>query len=702
MKSFNAPLSIQRGHVTVDGKPVLFVSADYPYYRDNASNWENRLSLLKDMGVNVVTAYIPWRHHQTDPNTAPDFEGKTQPNRNVLEFLALIKKLGMSIIAKPGPFIHAETNYGSLPDWVCPLNNKDIEPLLDANGNFVYWSGARLNEAGTAPEAWPLPAPFSTLFLSLTREWLHAVGTQVIAPHQSPNGAIVALQAANEGIYSNGQHAPWAYDYSAPSLNLYREFLREQYQTLEKFNALNGSKFDDWAEIPAPVKWNQARGLREMRQFMDWGKYQAWYMNRVFHEWSAPLNSTLPIIVNQNPPLDEPYGLDAWLARTEPEIWHGIHYGFTNWVGDVSAKPSAFDRYLLAAKRYPAVNMEENWGFAELYDPAYVDASTSFYQTLVILNGGATGFNIYTGVGTGFKDTNLEVLPKAPYPDAAPITMDGEFTPKAETALWMTKFFDAHGGEFLSCRPQQVAAFAFYTPLARIAAWTTNDDSAPAHGKYLAAFQSQMRKLNLDYGVVNLETASVDELSAFPFLFVAGSPFMAADAQKKLAEYAKRGGQLTVIGELPELDENFSPCKTLFDARQLFANAESVSVEERLNGAVRPKSDSEADLWIRSHPNQDVHFVTALIPAHGNSNVNFTFQIGSTECSLQISAAKSGGAILRIENGRVTDYIVKGQNDFLNCSVAPYGSFNGQIFGDERFGDSVCVGGWIAHLAPKN
>jgi len=336
-----------------------------------------------------------------------------------------------------------------------------------------------------------------------------------------------------------------------------------------------------------------------------------------------------------------------------------------------------------------------------LYDPAYVDAATSFYQTLVILNGGATGFNIYTGVGTGFKDTNLEVLPKAPYPDAAPISMNGEFTSKAETALWMAKFFDAYGGEFLTCVPQQSAAFGFYTPLARIAAWSTQDDSAPAHGKHLAAFQSQMRKLNLDYGAVNLETVSAEELSAFPFLFVAGSPFMAGDVQKKLAEYAKRGGKLTVVGELPELDENFEPCKILSDARHLFNAAESLSVEKSLGGVNQPKSDSEADFWIRSHPNQDIHFVTVLIPAHGNSNVNFAFKIGKRECSLEISAAKSGGAILRIENDRVTDFIIKGQNDFLGCSVAPLGVFNGQTFGDERLGDSARIGDWLARLVPE-
>ncbi len=33
--------------------------------------------------------------------------------------------------------------------------------------------------------------------------------------------------------------------------------------------------------------------------------------------------------------------LDDWLARVRPELWGEISYGFTNWMGVVSADPAA-------------------------------------------------------------------------------------------------------------------------------------------------------------------------------------------------------------------------------------------------------------------------------------------------------------------------------------------------------------------------
>lgn len=105
----------------------------------------------------------------------------------------------------------------------------------------------------------------------------------------------------------------------------------------------------------------------------------------------------------------------------EPERWTGVQYGFTNWVGDVSAVSLGVRPLLADGQTSPRHQYGRELGLCELYDPAYIDAATSFYQTLAILNAGATGFNIYTGVGTGHLDFNLEVLPKAPYPDVSPL-----------------------------------------------------------------------------------------------------------------------------------------------------------------------------------------------------------------------------------------------------------------------------------------
>jgi beta-galactosidase len=692
-----SPLHIHQGAVLSGGTPGVFITADYPYYRDDARNWADRLGSLKRMGISTVTVYIPWRHHQVDPAAAPDFTGRTQPNRDVLGFLRLCADLGLSVIAKPGPFIHAEVNYGGLPDWVCPLNNPKIEALLNAGGEAETWAGSRAAADGAAVEQWPLPAPFSPEFLRLTVDWMRRVGEEVIRPLSAPDGPIVALQIANEGIYSNGQHAPWAYDYSPSALAVFRQFLADQYRAIANLNRLYGGEYPDWSAVPAPRRWDAGAAPQ---RYVDWGEFSAAYMDKIFRAWAEPLESSLPVFINQNPPLGAPYGLDAWLSRVEPERWGRVEYGFTNWVGDVSADESAFHRYVLTAKRTPGPNLEENWGFAALYAPAYADASTSFYQTLVILNSGATGFNVYTGVATDFPDRNLEIVPKLPYPDVAPVTARGEWTPKAEIVRWLAQFFNLYGAEFLACRTLKPAAWGYSLAQARLAAWPpVGDSGAPQHGLHLGEFQRQMRALRLDYGLANLETASITELLAYPFLYAAGGPYMPAAAQRNLAGYARRGGRLTLAGALPHLDENGRPCTLLREARETLRAVPAVDAAGQL--ADLPRTEvvkGEADLWLRSHPQRDLHFLTVLIPAEGQTSVHLSLLLNGRRHSLELTAAPSAGAILRLENGRVTTAILKGSNAYLGCAVAPGCTFDGQRLGLSEPGDFLLLDGQTASL----
>ncbi len=706
MKQYTEPLAFHHGTVYLNGEPVVFISADYPYYRDNAANWQDRLEKLVKMNVPVVSIYIPWRHHQPDLSQEPDFTGRSQANRNVLGFLALCNKLGLAVIAKPGPFIHGETNYGGLPDWVCPSNNPQIEPLVDAQENDCTWIGAKLKPDGSGVESWPLPAPFSSEFLRLTRNWMKCVSANVIMPNEAPGGPIVAVQIGNEGIYSNGQHAPWAYDYSDSAIHLFHQYLQSEHQSLAAYNKIHRVVVDHWNQITPPKSSGISRDIHENRTMIEWGKFQAWYMDQIFTEWASPLGTDLPVLINQNPPLDTSYGLDAWLTRVEPEAWRNVIYGFTNWVGDVSARPTAFTRYILTAKRFPGVNMEENWGFAELYDPAYIDAATSFYQTLVILNAGATGFNIYTGVGTGFQDTNLEVLPKVPYPDASPISHEGIFTAKATIAQWMIRFFDVHGSEFLACKPEEAAAWGLYLPAARLAVWSPPDlNSAPVYGHILSQFQNQMRDLHLDYGVVNLETASQSAISQYKHMFIAGSQFMAADVQAKLADFVSQGGKLIVVGALPTLDENFNPCASMADVASAIEVVEKLELPKLFGkmvfreGLSQPviKSGS-ADVWLRSLPQKDIHYLTILIPSDGNAWVDLSLKVGSKMHTIQLNAAPSAGAILRIENGAVSSLIIKGYNGFLGQAVVPTCIFDQTTLGSDQPGDYFQIDDWAEFL----
>ncbi|MEA3347220.1 MAG: beta-galactosidase, partial [Candidatus Auribacterota bacterium] len=121
-------ICIKNGVFYKDGVPFILLSADYPYYRDSRHIWSEKLDLLKEMGVNTVTLYAPWRHHSRFPGEY-DFKGETVPNADIIKFIGLIAQKGLYCIVKPGPLVHAETNYAGLPDYVEPIAENRIEPM---------------------------------------------------------------------------------------------------------------------------------------------------------------------------------------------------------------------------------------------------------------------------------------------------------------------------------------------------------------------------------------------------------------------------------------------------------------------------------------------------------------------------------------------------------------------------------------------
>ncbi|MEO3870166.1 hypothetical protein ABGB18_15240 [Nonomuraea sp. B12E4] len=121
-----------------------------------------------------------------------------------------------------------------------------------------------------------------------------------------------------------------------------------------------GTAHPDWTAVGPPD------GAAGPLAKADWGRFHAEYLAEVYRLWSQAAGSGLPVIVNLNPPTVPE--LDDWLARVRPELWGGgISYGFTNWMGVVSQDHDAHARHVIAAKRAPGPNLEENWGFSQLY-----------------------------------------------------------------------------------------------------------------------------------------------------------------------------------------------------------------------------------------------------------------------------------------------------------------------------------------------
>ncbi|NUW34334.1 beta-galactosidase [Nonomuraea sp. SMC257] len=644
-------IEVHEGVIVVDGEPRVLVSADYPYYRDDPARWPDRLRALRDdLGIEVVTCYIPWRHHQPEADTPPDFTGHTAPGRDVVGFLGLCHRLGLKVVAKPGPFVHAELTYGGLPDWVCPERNPAIEPVLDASGEPARWADSPARAPGR-----PLPAPLAEPFATLAGEWLAAVGAKVLDAAAHPNGPVILTQIANEGVYTDGARPLTAYDYSPSALALHRERTGR-------------------AEPPRT-------GREDTATLTGWGRFHAAYLAEVYRRWAEAVNGRVPVVVNLNPPTVE--ALDDWLARVCPPLWGGIAYGFTNWMGVVSADPDAWFRYVVAAKLAPGPNMEENWGFSQLYDRAYQDAATSFHQSLLALAAGATGFNVYTGVSTSGWAASLDSATPSPYPDCAPIAADGSATAKAPAVAALAGFLARHGAEFLTCVPVTGGSFGLYRPYAGLAAWDAGD--SVVCGRSLRAFHDRMRAVGHDYRIVDLETG---DLAGHPRLTVPGGPFLHRHVQRALAGHIAAGGVVEVDGAVPVLDEDLNPCTVLAAALPPGPPPAPAPPRARVVAGA-------ADVFLRTHPERDVAHLTVLV-RDGNEG---PVRIDLDGRELEVVAARGGAAVIRLEAGELDDALVKGVNRYLGSEVAASVRLGGRAHAATAPADLYRVGGTLRRIS---
>jgi len=101
----------------VDGKPFLIHSAAFFYYRIPVDQWEHLLRVYRSYGINTIDLYIPWNWHEPKEGEI-DFDGHTNPRRNLRMLLALIERASFRLIARPGPEILNEWKHCVYPGWL--------------------------------------------------------------------------------------------------------------------------------------------------------------------------------------------------------------------------------------------------------------------------------------------------------------------------------------------------------------------------------------------------------------------------------------------------------------------------------------------------------------------------------------------------------------------------------------------------------
>lgn len=614
----------REGLFTIDGEDRLLLIGDYPYYRDDAREWAKRLAMIAETGLDVVSCYVPWRHHEVEG--VLDFEGHTQANRNLLRFLDLCGQNALQVVLKPGPFVHAELAYGGLPDDVEP--GSGIEPEVDAHGHPLVWP---TGHARVAPRA--LPAPFDPAFLRRAEGWFEALARRVVAGRAWPEGPIIALQLMNEGIYSDSSAAgPTQMGFSRSTLARYHAFL-----------ASRGLPASD-----PPRVVDLLREPTDVLPYLDWSAFQATLYDAAATEYAKSLHRDglrreLPIVFNFNPNIEtyrtNPASNDGWYTRVNLNETE-FTFGTTNWVGVVAGDAQAFRQYVMALTAFRGPCMEQNWGYSSQYYAPYEFVTPSHFESMLGLACGATGIGVYPVVSTRAwrHDAHLGDLFTAErtnergddtggdYPGSAAILSNGERTPKFWTLMQMASYLRSEGPRFVRHGPLAPIAWGIYAPYAWVGQWLPRGDpddilwrpplQAIPRGAYhgLDAFVEMMTHAGIAFRQVDL-ARDTTALERTRILCISGHEFMAQDAQERLASWVERGGRLLLTNFVADKDERMRPMQGAL-AERLFPHRvvrrvgvaspeplllDGLDVGRALEFAfhVEPPTDAEAILVLR-------------------------------------------------------------------------------------------------------
>ena len=197
----------------VDGKPFFVYGAAFFYERLPRDQWASSMGALQRLGVNTLDLYVPWNWHERSDGDF-DFNGRTNPRRDLDDVLALARQYGFKILLRPGPVIRNEWRNGGYPAWLLsrPEYGMPLHDLLE--GRYPPAATLQNQHADDAAAQWMNNATHMTY----AKRWIQRVLTEC-----APAADLILAVALDDdqGAYIDNQ------TYPAPHFDAYINTLRD-------------------------------------------------------------------------------------------------------------------------------------------------------------------------------------------------------------------------------------------------------------------------------------------------------------------------------------------------------------------------------------------------------------------------------------------------------------------------------------------
>lgn len=513
-------IAIRNGVYSFRGQEIPLYSGEWSYWAVIRGNWRAVAKRVKEMGLQIVSSYIPWSHHELSPGDY-DWEGSTSPQRDLIGFIELCREEGLYLILRPGPYIYAGWPQGGPPERV---------------------GGFKLDR-------------LSPQFLAEARRYIEAICRDVLAPRQITRGGnIIIVQADNEPYPSIEKHGDALGCFRNPGL--FTEWLKSKYGgDLERLNRRWKTAFQTFDE--ACVYFHEAyvdtsRPMAERllptseyrMRYADTHEFIGWYaaeVVRVTRDWMRESGIDVPVSANSWSPLYADFGKFCEVVDIA-----GM---------DIYPSPNFAETLSLTEHRpYP---VKDNW----------------FYNVdiLKLTEANVTGGNVWCGefqsgvfpmsqcgyfppghfhfitlalMARGLKVWNWYMLVTQYNWPGAPINEWGwpnEYYPVMKETLDLVRLIEPW-----NLAPMNDVGLVVYKPHRVI-----------DPGNFEAVFNA-LESANVSYAYVDPQSTA---LIAHPVLVYAGADWLAADDLGRLEAHVENGGTLVTFNQAPFHDEFGNPSR---------------------------------------------------------------------------------------------------------------------------------------------
>jgi len=338
--------------------PTSLLSGEVHYWRLNPDCWEKIIDSVKELGLNIISTYVPWQYHEYKKGKL-DFEGKTARQRDLVGFIKLLKKKNIMLIVRPGPYLYTEWVNKGIPDYLVKYHRNHPE------------------------------------FKRISSEYIKEICKTIKPFLVTRGGNIIMVQADNEiDIWPKFYLEDLGF---SKKPGMFQEFLEKKYKNIKNLNSVWGTNYKNFQEAK-PVTQNIIDDFYYRKRYTDFCEFRHYY-GIEFAKWVVKkyreCGIDVPIYLNAYPTVD----IQHWQEFSKIADLFGTDiYPVKEFSGSADEQRKTMDsiRYLRTFSDYPYIAEFECgvWHGAH-YERGIIPPNHYRLICFSVLQAGVMGWNWY-------------------------------------------------------------------------------------------------------------------------------------------------------------------------------------------------------------------------------------------------------------------------------------------------------------------